>query len=48
MVQVQGGNEVDNTYGISTSCQRSRCAVIGRPATLVKLDIWQQQQVDIK
>ncbi|MDF1577701.1 MAG: hypothetical protein P1P81_04560, partial [Desulfobulbales bacterium] len=28
----QGGNDVDNTDGISTSCQRRRCAVIGRPA----------------
>jgi len=32
MVQMQGGNEVDYPGVISTSCQRSRCAVIGRPA----------------
>ncbi|GBE13434.1 hypothetical protein BMS3Abin13_01740 [bacterium BMS3Abin13] len=29
---MQGGNEVDYPGVISTSCQRSRCAVIGRPA----------------
>ena len=32
MVQMQGGNDVDYPGVISTSCQRSRCAVIGRPA----------------
>jgi len=31
MVQMQGGNDVDYPGVISTSCQRSRCAVIGRP-----------------
>ncbi len=30
-VQMQGGNEVDYSGVISTSCQRSRCAVIGAP-----------------
>ena len=29
---MQGGNDVDYPGVISTSCQRSRCAVIGRPA----------------
>ena len=29
---MQGGNDVDNTDGISTSCQHSRCALIGRPS----------------
>jgi len=29
---MQGGNEVDYPGAISTSCQRRRCAVIGRPA----------------
>jgi len=29
---MQGGNEVDYHGVISTSCQRSRCAVIGHPA----------------
>ncbi|GBE52461.1 hypothetical protein BMS3Bbin14_00932 [bacterium BMS3Bbin14] len=29
---MQGGNDVDYHGVISTSCQRSRCAVIGRPA----------------
>jgi len=29
---MQGGNEVDYPGVISTSCQHSRCAVIGRPA----------------
>ncbi len=29
---MQGGNEVDYPGAISTSCQRSRCAVLGRPA----------------
>ncbi|GBE13222.1 hypothetical protein BMS3Bbin14_01515 [bacterium BMS3Bbin14] len=32
MVQMQGGNDVDYPGVISTSCQRSSCAVIGRPA----------------
>jgi len=32
MVQMQGGNDVDYPGVISTSCQRSRCAVLGRPA----------------
>jgi len=32
MVQMQGGNDVDYPGVISTSCQRGRCAVIGRPA----------------
>jgi len=32
MVQMQGDNEVDYPGVISTSWQRSRCAVIGRPA----------------
>ncbi|GBE13839.1 hypothetical protein BMS3Bbin14_01587 [bacterium BMS3Bbin14] len=32
MVQTQGGNDVDYPSMISTSCQRSSCAVIGRPA----------------
>ncbi|VAW37479.1 hypothetical protein MNBD_DELTA04-764 [hydrothermal vent metagenome] len=31
-VQMQGGNDVDYPGVISTSCQRSSCAVIGRPA----------------
>ena len=31
---LRGGNEVDYPGVISTSCQRSRCAVIGRPAGL--------------
>jgi len=30
MVQMQGGNDVDYPGVISTCCQRSRCAVIGR------------------
>ncbi len=29
---MQGGNEVDYPGVISTSCQRRRCAVLGRPA----------------
>ena len=29
---LRGGNDVDYPGVISTSCQRSRCAVIGRPA----------------
>jgi len=29
---MQGGDEVDYPGVISTSCQRGRCAVIGRPA----------------
>ncbi|VAW41090.1 hypothetical protein MNBD_DELTA04-933 [hydrothermal vent metagenome] len=32
MVQMQGGNDVDYPGVISTSCQLSSCAVIGRPA----------------
>jgi len=32
MVQMQGGDDVDYPGVISTSCQRSRCAVIGLPA----------------
>ena len=32
MVQMQGGNDVDYPGVISRSCQRSSCAVIGRPA----------------
>jgi len=32
MVQMQGGNDVDYSSVISTGCQRSSCAVIGRPA----------------
>ncbi|GBE12698.1 hypothetical protein BMS3Abin13_00990 [bacterium BMS3Abin13] len=28
---MQGGNDVDYPSVISTSCQRSSCAVIGRP-----------------
>ena len=32
MVQMQGGNDVDYPGVISTSCQRSSCAIIGRPA----------------
>jgi len=28
---MQGGNDVDYPDVISTSCQRSRCAVLGRP-----------------
>jgi len=32
MVQMQGGNDVGYPIVISTSCQRGRCAVIGRPA----------------
>ncbi len=28
---MQGGNDVDYHSVISTSCQRNRCAVIGRP-----------------
>jgi len=32
MVQMQSGNDVDYPSVISASCQRSRCAVIGRPA----------------
>jgi len=32
MVQMQSGNDVDYHGVISTGCQRSRCAVIGRPA----------------
>ncbi len=32
MVQMQGGNDIDYPRVISMSCQRSRCAVIGRPA----------------
>ncbi|GBE53546.1 hypothetical protein BMS3Bbin14_02044 [bacterium BMS3Bbin14] len=32
MVQMQGGSDVDYPGVISTSCQRSSCAVIGRPA----------------
>jgi len=31
-VQMQSGNDVDYPGVTSTSCQRSRCAVIGRPA----------------
>ncbi len=31
-VQMQGGNDVDYPSVISTSCQRSRCAVLDRPA----------------
>ncbi|MFO7607330.1 MAG: hypothetical protein R6W72_13635 [Desulfurivibrionaceae bacterium] len=29
---MQDGNDVDNTIGISTSCQHGSCAVIGCPA----------------
>ena len=32
MVQMQVGNDVDYPGVISMSCQRSSCAVIGRPA----------------
>jgi len=32
MVQMQGDNAVDYPSVISTSCQRSRCAVTGRAA----------------
>jgi len=32
MVQMQGGDDVGYPSVISMSCQRSRCAVIGRPA----------------
>jgi len=31
-VQMQGGNDIDYPGVISTGCQRSRCAVLGRPA----------------
>lgn len=38
-VRRQGGNEVDNSNGIATSCQRNGCAVLeGRPGGGVSHD----------
>jgi len=38
MVQMQGGNKVAYPGVISTDCQRSRCAVLGRPAERRRAD----------
>jgi len=35
--RLKHGDDVDNTNGISTSCQRSECALIGRSRIQAKL-----------